>query len=121
MASEFDIAFEAAAAPQIENWFGASVKLKRDALESASFTATWIAEEYRSYEHETGLAIVFRRRSYSFLKTNAVLASDTVTPKAGDYLIDGNDELLISPIEGKPAVEEEPGGYRWLVRTDKLA
>lgn len=121
MVSEFDRAFELSAAPQLDSWFGASVKLKHDALESESFTAVWHSQEYRSLEHETGLSIVVRRRVYSFLKTAAVLAGDTLTPTAGMYIVDGDDELLICPIDGRPAVEEEPGGYRWLVRTDKLA
>lgn len=121
MASEFDVAFEASAAPQLDEWFGTSVKLKRDAIESDSFTAVWSLHQYQSLEHETGLALVFFKRVYRFLKTDSVLAGDTVTPQAGDYIVDGTDELLIAPVEGKPAVEDEPGGYRWLVRTDKLA
>lgn len=120
MASQFDQAFELSAAPQLDSWFGASVKLKDDAIESDEFTAVWIAEEFGSLEHETGLSIVVRRRVYRFLKTVAVLAGDAITPKAGMYIVDGTDELRICPIDGKPAVEEEQGGYRWLVRTDKL-
>ncbi len=121
MASQFDQAFELSAAPQLDNWFGATVKLKRDALESDSFTAVWSSQEFKSYEHETGLSIVVRRRVYRFLKTDSVLAGDTLRPRAGDFIVDGDDELKICPMDGKPAVEEEPGGYRWLVRTDKLA
>lgn len=121
MVSSFDSAFELSAAPQMDDWFGTSVKLKRDAIESESFTAVWSSQEYRSLEHETGLSIVVRRRVYRFLKTDSVLAGDTIRPQGGDYIIDGTEELRICPIDGKPAVEEEPGGYRWLVRTDKLA
>lgn len=121
MASAFDSAFELAAAPQLDNWFGTTVKLRRDAIESDSFTAVWSTQEYRSLEHETGLAIVVRRRVYRFLQEDSVLASDEVRPQAGDYIIDGTDELLICGFDGKPAVEEEPGGYRWLVRTDRLS
>lgn len=121
MPSQFDQAFELSAAPQLDNWFGATVKLKHDAIESEEFTAVWSAQEYRSLEHETGLSIVVRRRVYRFLKTAAVLAGDTITPRAGMFILDGTDELRVCPIDGRPAVEEEPGGYRWLVRTDKLA
>jgi len=36
-------------------------------------------------------------------------------------LVDGDDELDILPVDGKPAVESEGGDYRWIVRTNKLA
>lgn len=121
MPSRFQTTFEERCQPANDRAFGVSVRLKRDAIQSAEFTAIWEAEEYKSLEEETGLAIVVRRRVYRFLKTSAVLAGDTVTPKHGDYIVDGDDELLICPFEGRPAVEELPGGYRWLVRTDKLA
>lgn len=121
MPSNFDQAFELAAAPQLDEWFGTTVKLKRDAIESNSFTAVWSAQEFHSEEHDTGIANVIRRRVYCFLKTDAVIASDQVTPRAGDYLVDGTEKMKISAVGGKPAVEEEPGGYRWLVRTDRLA
>lgn len=121
MPSMFDQAFELSAAPQIDSWFGGAVQLQQGSSTSAEFDAAWSSQEYRSLEHETGLSIVVRRRVYRFLKTDAVIASAEVTPKAGDYLIDGDDSMLICPIDGKPAVEDEPGGYRWLVRTDKMA
>lgn len=121
MASQFDTAFELSAAPQIDSWFSTSVKLKRDALVSEPFDAVWSNQEFRSIDHETGLSIVVRRRVYRFLKTLAVLASVARTPQHGDYIVDGTEELLICPFEDKPAVEDEPGGYRWMVRTDKIA
>ncbi len=121
MPSMFDQAFELSAAPQLDDWFGAEVQLQQGSSTSAAFTAVWSTQEYKSLEHETGLSIVVRRRVYRFLKEDAVIASVEVTPKAGDYITDGSDSLLICPIDGKPAVEDEPGGYRWLVRTDKMA
>lgn len=121
MPSLFQTTFEDRVRAAQARAFGVPVRLKRDAIESEDITAVWHAEEYHSLEHETGLSIVVRRRSYSFAKTDSVLAGDTVRPQQGDYILDGNDELRICPIDGKPAVEEEPGGYRWLVRTDKLA
>lgn len=121
MPSLFQTRFEARVRSAEDRAFGVTIQLKRDALESDDITAVWHAEEYQSFEHETGLAVVIKRRSYSFVKTAAVLAGDTVTPRAGDYILDGTDELRICAMDGKPAVEEEPGGYRWLVRTDKLA
>lgn len=121
MPSQFDVAFQLSAAPQLSSWFGTSVTLKRDAIETSSFTVVWGAQESQSIDHETGIATTIRRRVYRVLKTDVVLAGDQLRPQAGDLILDGTDELLIAAIDGKPAVEEDPGGYHWICRTNRHA
>lgn len=121
MVSPFDQAFEASAAPVFDNWFSATIQLKRGGDTSEEFEANWASQEYQAPDHETGPAIAVRKRVYRFLKTSAVINSETVTPRAGDAIIDGSETMRIAGVGEKPAVEEEPGGYRWLARTDKLA
>lgn len=117
----FDQAFEVDAAPAHAQWFGAAVTLKRGSDTSDSLTAVWYAEEYQALDYKTGLPIAFKKRTYILKKTDLILNAAQITPRQGDAIVDGDDELEIRPIEKKPAVESVEGGYRWRLRTNKLA
>lgn len=121
MPSQFDQTFEAAAAPLFDQWFGVTVQLRRGVNTSEEFTASWALQEYQSLDEKVGLPIALKKRVYRFLKSDAVIDGETIEPRAGDVIIDGDNEFPILPVDKKPAVESEPGGYRWLVRTNKLA
>lgn len=121
MPSMFDQAFETNAAPLFGQWFGTTVSLQRHPFTTDSFQADWALQEYRSFDENLGIPIVVKKRVYRFLKTDATMNGATFEPHQGDVLVDGSDSMTLLPIDGKPAVESEPGDYRWLVRTNKLA
>jgi len=120
MPSLFDQAFEVAAAPAYDSWFGESVQLRRGPATSDAFTAYWSRQSVQAFDEKFGIPIEFKFRVYRFLATNAVIEGVTVTPRAGDIIVAGSDEYKILPQGELPAVEEVPGAYRWLVRTNKL-
>lgn len=120
MPSFFDSVFEVAAAQPLDSVFGTHVQLRRGALTSLAFTAVWSAQEYQTLSEDLGVNLTVRKRVYRFAKADCVLAGSAAEPRAGDRLIDGDETLEIVPVEGKPAVESEPGGYRWLVRTNRV-
>ena len=119
--SNFDDIFELGAAQVFDYVHDASVQLQRGSDSSSAFDATWYGEEYQLLDHETGLSIAVHRRTYVLKASLCVINAATVTPREGDRIVDGTDTLVVLPIDGKPAVENIPGGYRFKVRTDKLA
>lgn len=121
MPSYFDQAFEAAAAPLFDQWFGTTVRLRRNRVDSDAFTANWSTQEYQSLGDDLGIYLTVKKRVYRLLKTDCVVGGVQVDPRAGDFIVDGAETLEITPVEGRPAVSEEPGGYRWLARTNRVA
>ena len=121
MPSQFDVMFEQSAAPQHDLVFGVSVTLTGNSGTSAAFTATFEDQEYQAMDFETGGKVIKTYRLWVFAVSDSVIASVEVEPVAGMYITDGSDQWEIVPVDNKPAVELNEGGYRWLARTQKVS
>ena len=124
MASQVDELLEIYGAAQLEQSYGVSVVLVRGGLESAPFTATWEHIEYEVSD-QNGFLTKRTSRDFVFPKPATVLGGELVEPRAGDRLrLTENgvkQEFELVPMDKLPAAELLPGGYRWRVRTKKVA
>lgn len=120
----FQDTFETRVRAASDRAFGHDVTLTRAGNVSASFTATWEAQEYEVEDGE-GFLTKFHSRDFMFDKAAPVLAGAAVKPRAGDVLtITENSEekrFEVLPIGSRPAVGQMDGGYRWRVHTKRVA
>jgi len=121
MATRFHETFENRVQPAIERAFGVTVTLRRGSLVTDSFTATFVEQDYDAIEHETGIQVKVSMRDYFLPVSSVVLAGKEVEPTEGMVVVDGSHEFEILPVPGKPAVELQPGGYRYLVHTKRIS
>lgn len=119
MSSAFDSDF-ATAESLLDEVFGGLVTLRRGVQATQGFVAAWTLQEYEVIDQEGGLTVV-QSRDYSVPKASVVLGGAVVQPRAGDRIVDGSDLWEIVPLAPRPAVEDTPGGTRWLVHTKKVA
>jgi len=120
MPSLFSQRFEDVAMPIMETWLGIAVTLRSGANETASFTALSSDREYSSIEFETGLQVKVIARDWLLPASSLVIAGEEIDPTAGMLIIEGDDEYEVLPIQGRPAAEMQPDGYRWLVHTKQI-
>lgn len=119
MVSRFDSMFEAAAAPMLDAEFSESVVFVRGGQESSAFDCAFSLVTDEVFGDE-GPATAAERRTWWPKKASVVLGSTAVEPRAGDVLRSGSTQHEILPDEGRPAVENHPGGARWVVRTKRI-
>lgn len=104
--------------------FGASVTLTRGTGTTESFTATWEDHRFDSRDEE-GYVTSFSIRDFMFDKADVLLDSEVIAPREGDRINvteNGTTKVYEALPEFElPAVEEEPGGYRWRVHTKRVS
>ena len=120
MPSLFTTTFEELAMPMLENQFSTSVALSQGTKSTSSFIAIGSNREYDSIELETGLPIKIAYRDWLLPVSSLVISSETVAPKRGNIITVGSEQFEIIPVPGKPAVESQEGGYRYLVHSQKV-
>lgn len=120
MPTLFHQRFEQRAQKAIERAFGVTVQIRRGTALTDEMTATFVDHEYDLIEHETGLTLKVLIRDYMVAVSDVVFAGGAVEPEAGMYVVEGNDEFEILPAPGRPAVELQAGGYRWLIHTKRV-
>ena len=121
MGSLFGERFETIAMPMIETQFSVSVTFAVGTKSSDSFLAVGNDREYDSVELQTGLPIKLVMRDWLLPVSSLVVSGVTVTPRAGNRVIVGDEEFEVVPVAGKPAAELQEGGYRYLVHSQRVA
>ena len=117
--SAFDNDF-AEAEDLLDEVFGGSVTLQRGATTTAAFTASWDLQEYELVD-QRGVVTVFQSRDYLLPKASVVINGSTITPRAGDRILDSDGVFELLPVGDRPAIEAVAGGTRWLCHTKKVA
>lgn len=117
--SAFDQDF-AAADDLLDEIFGGPVTLVRGANSSESFTASWDLQEYE-VESAAGAVTVVQSRDYLVPKVGVTIAGQAVTPRPGDRIVDQGVAYEVLPIGARPAVEDAPGGSRWICHTKRVS
>lgn len=121
MPSAHESMFNAASAPVIASWFGVSVFLSRGSLVTETFTARRNDREHSALGQEYGLEISIVMRDFLLPVGSVVLDGDTIEPRVGDEITEGDEVFRILPPDSvKPAVELQAGGYDWLVHTTRI-
>ena len=132
MVSTFDQQFLQSAAPLLAEQFGVEVQLVRSGspiVTSATFTCSFsrVLDEVEMDEDALGTAA--ERRTWWPLKTDLVLATVEVEPRAGDILqvmdpdtdIATGEQHELAPNGTDRAVETHPDGAHYVVRSKKVA
>ena len=122
MGSRFDTAFRLFARPALARFFGVSVQFVRGNSTSALFTARRGDREYKSVGAEYGIEVTILMRDFMLPIESVVLNDETIEPRVGDRIVDGDETFEIQPPdENRPAVEKPPGASDWLVHTKRIA
>lgn len=120
----FQETFNERVMPASNRAFGMEVTLKHGAGETAAFTATWSNLQYEIVSNE-GFSTLFVGRSWDFPATVATIGGTAFEPRAGDRICVTENgvacEFELLPVADQPAAELLPGGYRYRVRTKRVA
>lgn len=122
MSSRFDDQFEKWGAPELDQQFGVSAILQRGGLQTAAFTVAFNLVEDERLELDQDLRTEVERRVWYPLKADLVFSgsSSTFQPRIGDVLVVGSQSHQVAPMDDLPAVDEHPGGLRWILRTVRI-
>lgn len=121
MVSPFDAAFNATAAPLLDQQFGVAVVLRRGVSASSSFVASFSVVQDEVFQDEEALGTQAHRRQWWLPVASCVFGTVTVEPRDGDELVSSAERHQLMPDGGRPAVELDPGGSYWIVRTKRVA
>ena len=124
MSSPIDQMLEVYSAPVLEQWYKASIVLIVGEIQTDPFDATWSDHEY-AVSDEEGFRTNYQSRDFVFAITNPVFLDQTLKPRTGCRIMYTENGVVkqfeIVPVGDRKAVEDMPGGYRWLVHTVQVA
>ena len=121
MPSLFESTFKTRVVPAAERAFGVLIRFQRGINLSAEFTARRSSRNYTAIGAEYGIEIKITMRDFVLPVDSVVIDGDTLDPRTGDRIIEGDEVFEIQPIDqNKPSVELQSGGYEWLVHTKKV-
>lgn len=121
MASLFESRFQTRVIPAAERAFGVLIRFQRGFNLSAEFTSRRADRIYEAIGAEYGIEIKITMRDFVLPVASVVIDGDTLEPRTGDRIIEGEEVFEVQPIDAnKPSVELQSGGYEWLVHTKKV-
>ena len=121
MPSGFEERFQALASPGLQNRFGVTVTITRGVNVSAGFTARRHDRTFGAMGAEYGIEIKITMRDFILPIASVVIGGNTVEPRTGDRITEGDEIFEIQPPDDKkPSVELQPGGFNWLVHTKRV-
>lgn len=103
--------------------FAVDVTLSRGALTTASFKARRNERQYKSMGAQYGINVNIEMRDFILPVASVVLDGVAVEPKKLDVIYEvstGESFEVLQPSDDVAAVELLPGGYEWLVHTQRL-
>lgn len=121
MPSRFETTFQQRVIAAAERAFGVTVTLSRGVLTSLSFTARRNDVRHSSLGGEYGIEIKVLMRDFILPVGSLVLDGDTIEPRTGDRITEGEEIFVIQPPdESSPSVELQAGGFEYLVHTKRV-
>ena len=121
MASRFESTFRDRVIRAAERAFGVTVQFQAGVNLSEEFTARRADQIYTVTGAEYGVEIQITMRDFILPVASVVVDGDTLEPRTGNRITEGDEVFEIQPIDDKrPAVELQSGGYEWLVHTKKV-
>lgn len=120
MPSMFEQRFQARAVPMLNRTFGVLVTFIRGIYSSAEFTARRNEVEHKIID-ANGIAVYVTMRDFVLPVASVVIDGDTVDPRTGDRIKEGDEVFEIQPPdENKKSVELQAGGYEWICHTKRV-
>lgn len=120
MPSQFETTFNARVVPAAQRAFGVEVYLARGPLKTAAITARRSNRQYEAIGQEYGVEWDITMRDFILPKA-ITLDGDTIEPKAGDRIKEGEEIFEIKPPDNNtPAVEYHSATGEWLVHTQRI-
>lgn len=104
----------------LDDQFGVSVQLRRAGLAASTAFTCAFAQVDDDVMEEEGLGTARHIRTWWPKVADCVIGGRQVEPRAGDQLLEGSQVHEVAPLGGLPAVETEPNGQRYLVRTKRV-
>lgn len=121
MPSLFEQRFQSRSVPKFQRTFGVDIRFQRGFNLSAEFTSRRADRVYTAIGAEYGMEIKITMRDFLLPVASVVIDGDTLEPRTGDRIIEGEEVFEIQQIDDKqPSVELQTGGYEWLVHTKKV-
>lgn len=119
--SEFESMFNDFVKPVLQDLFGVTVLLARGHLTTDEFTARRGDREHSAIGQDYGLEVTVSMRDFLLPVTSLVIDGETIEPRTGDRIHEGDEVFEIQPPDSKkPSVELQAGGYDWLVHTKRV-
>lgn len=121
MTSRFETTFKNRVLLAAERAFGVSVRFSRGVYISEEFTARRSDREYTAIGAEYGIEIKITMRDFVLPVATLLIDGDTIEPRTGDRITEGNEVFEIQPPgENMPSCELQAGGFEWIVHTKKV-
>lgn len=121
MPSRFESTFQDRVIPASERAFGVTVTFTRGVNVSGGFTARRNDRIHKAIGAEYGIEIRITMRDYILPAASVVVDGDTVDPRTGDRITEGDEIFEIQPPDDNtPSVELQAGGYEWIVHTKRV-
>lgn len=121
MASRFETFFKNHAVPILNRQFGVSVRFSRGVYISDEFTARRSDRIHTAIGAEYGIEIKITMRDFVLPVATLLIDGDTIEPRTGDRITEGDEVFEIQPPDEKtPSCELQAGGFEWIVHTKKV-
>jgi hypothetical protein len=121
MPSLFEQRFQARAVPMLQRTFGVLVRFLRGVYVSEEFTARRSDRIHTAIGAEYGIEIKITMRDFVLPVATLLIDGDTIEPRTGDRITEGDEVFEIQPPDEKtPSCELQAGGFEWIVHTKKV-
>lgn len=119
----FQETFNTRVVPAADRAFGLPITIQRGLNVTDPITAQWEDQRY-DVADEDGMFTAFHARDFMFAVADCAFAGDLFEPRAGCVIrVTENDAekvFEVCPVGDMPAVQLEPGGYRWRVHSKRV-
>lgn len=121
MASRFESRFLDVSVPQLQRTFGVLVRFLRGVYVSEEFTARRSDRTHTAIGAEYGIEIKITMRDFVLPVATLLIDGDTIEPRTGDRITEGDEVFEIQPPDEKtPSCELQAGCFEWIVHTKKV-
>lgn len=101
---------------------GRSVTYRRGPLTSSAITG-WVARNAYDEAGDEGLQTTVVSDDWSFIASELILNSETITPREGDQIIEGTTIYEVLPLQTRPCYErldQTTNGLLLLIHTKRV-
>jgi len=121
MASRFETFFKNHAVPILQRQFGVLIRFCRGVYVSEEFTARRSDRIHTAIGAEYGIEIKMTMRDFVLPVATLLIDGDTIEPRTGDRITEGDEVFEIQPPDEKtPSCELQAGGFEWIAHTKKV-
>jgi hypothetical protein len=121
MGSRFESTFQNRVLLAADRAFGVLIRYCRGVYVSEEFTARRSDRTHTAIGAEYGIEIKITMRDFVLPVSTLLIDGDTIEPRTGDRIIEGDEVFEIQPPDEKtPSCELQAGAFEWVVHTKKV-